>query len=160
MGLIFGICSQTRVIHQRLSVPIPSLCSDSIMLPFKGLWKGSALPRHSVISMNDGGSRDLRDVTSRVATYRCRCRCIVVFMVSGLWEAAEWAKDRNDEAHDSGCWYDEVRTMVYETGWRSLYINWIDRLRYAVRFVSFTITRVFDSSVGVNQDHWDQTKTE
>jgi len=43
--------------------------------------------------------------------------------------------------------------MVYETGWRSLYINWIHRLRYAVRFVSFTITRVFDSSVGVNQDH-------
>jgi hypothetical protein len=85
MGLILGICSQTRVIHQRLSVPIPSPCSDSMMLPFKRLRKGSALPRHSVISMNDGGgSRDLRDVTSRVPTYRCRCRCIVVFMVSGL----------------------------------------------------------------------------
>jgi len=85
MGLILGICSQTRVIHQRLSEPIPSPCSDSMMFPFKGLRKGSALPRHSVISMNDeGGSRDLRHQPSRVATYRCRCRCIVLFMVSGL----------------------------------------------------------------------------
>ena len=85
MGLIFGICSQTRVIHQRLSEPIPSPCSDSMMLPLKRLRKGSALPRHSVISMNDGGgSRDLRDVPSRVATYRCRGGCIVVFTVSGL----------------------------------------------------------------------------
>jgi len=35
--------------------------------------------------------------------------------------------------------------MVYETGWRTLYINWIHRLRYDVRFVSFTITMVSDT---------------
>ena len=35
--------------------------------------------------------------------------------------------------------------MVDETGWRSLYIAWIHRLRSAVHFVSFTITMVSDT---------------